>query len=89
MSLGLNVRATESLVAGLLHPEGKAKAEKASKIIDPNVREAQDQLRQRLGLKVTVEDRKGKGRVIIEYASSPQLQSLSLPLRKALQGCGS
>ena len=36
--------------------------------MDPNVREAEDQLRRALGLKVTIEDRKGKGKVIIEYS---------------------
>ena len=35
---------------------------------DPNVREAQDRLQRKLGLKVGIEDKKGKGRVIIEYA---------------------
>ena len=69
VSLGMNVRATESLVAGLLHPESKVKSEKSTKVLDPNVREAQEQLRRRLGLKVTVEDKQGKGRVIIEYGN--------------------
>jgi ParB family chromosome partitioning protein len=32
------------------------------------VREAQDRLQRRLGLKVRIEDKRGKGRVIIEYA---------------------
>ena len=32
------------------------------------MREAQDSLRRRLGLKVTIEDKKGKGKVIIEYS---------------------
>ncbi len=68
LALGLNVRATESLVQGLLHPEGKANTAKTAKSTDPNVRHAQDQLRQRLGLKVTIEDKRGKGRVIIEYS---------------------
>lgn len=68
LALGLNVRATESLVQGLLNPEGRAKADKPAKIVDPNVRHAQDQLRRSLGLKVTIEDKRGKGRVIIEYS---------------------
>jgi ParB family chromosome partitioning protein len=36
--------------------------------VDPNVREAEDLLRRTLGLKVHIEDKKGKGRVIIEYS---------------------
>jgi len=32
------------------------------------VREAEDQLRRALGLKVTIEDKKGRGKVVIEYS---------------------
>jgi ParB family transcriptional regulator, chromosome partitioning protein len=76
ISLGLNVRATESLVAGLLNPEGKVKPEKPAKAVDPNVRDAQEQLRRSLGLKVTIEDKKGKGRVIIEYGGVEDFDSI-------------
>ena len=76
VALGLNVRATESLVQGLLNPEGRVKAEKPLKAVDPNVRDAQEQLRRRLGLKVTIEDKRGKGRVIIEYAGVEDFDSI-------------
>ena len=69
LALHLSVRGTESLVQGLLNPETKVKSiTAAAAVIDPNVREAQDQLRRTLGLKVTIEDKKGKGKVIIEYS---------------------
>ncbi len=70
LTLHLSVRGTESYVAGLLHPENKLGSvqAKAAPVQDPNVREAQDQLRRSLGLKVLIEDKKGRGRVIIEYA---------------------
>ena len=69
LTLHLSVRGTEHYVQGLLHPETKAKAAaKPAEVQDPNVREAQDQLRRSLGLKVTIEDKKGKGRVIIDYS---------------------
>lgn len=68
LALHLSVRSTESYVQGLLHPEMRAKEPKAKPAVDPNVRDAQDQLRRRLGLKVTIEDNKGRGRVILEYA---------------------
>ncbi len=68
LTLNLSVRGTEHYVQGLLHPETRAKAAKPATAQDPNVREAQDQLRRSLGLKVTIEDKKGKGRVIIEYS---------------------
>jgi ParB family transcriptional regulator, chromosome partitioning protein len=69
LTLHLSVRGTEHYIQGLLHPESKAKpAAKPTEAQDPNVREAQDQLRRTLGLKVTIEDKKGKGKVIIEYS---------------------
>jgi ParB family chromosome partitioning protein len=68
LALHLSVRSTESYVQGLLNPESKAKPTKIAEVVDPNVREAQDTLRRRLGLKVTIEDKKGKGKVIIEYS---------------------
>ena len=70
LALSLSVRGTESYVNGLLNPEKKvAKTEVAkAEEQDPNVREAQVQLQRTLGLKVRIEDKKGKGRVIIEYA---------------------
>jgi ParB family chromosome partitioning protein len=68
-ALSLSVRQTENYVQGLLHPEKNAKKEaKPEPVIDPNVREAQEQLQRTLGLKVTIDDHHGKGKVIIEYA---------------------
>jgi ParB family chromosome partitioning protein len=64
----LSVRQTESYVQTLLNPESRVKAKPAPTPQDPNVHEAQDRLQRRLGLKVHIEDKKGKGRVIIEYA---------------------
>jgi ParB family chromosome partitioning protein len=68
LALHLSVRATENYVTGLLHPETKQKTAKPAPAQDPNVREAQDHLRRSLGLKVTIEDKAGKGKVIIEYS---------------------
>jgi ParB family chromosome partitioning protein len=70
LALTLSVRQTESYVQNLLNPEAKEKKadKKESQPEDPNVREAQDRLQRTLGLKVRIEDKKGKGRVIIEYA---------------------
>jgi len=68
MALHLSVRATENFVQTMLHPEEKKKEAKVEPPMDPNVREAQDQLRRSLGLKVQIEDKNGKGKVIIEYS---------------------
>jgi ParB family chromosome partitioning protein len=76
LALHLSVRSTESMVQGLLHPEAKAAAEKPKAAIDPNVREAEDQLRRALGLRVSIEDKKGKGRVIIEYSGIEDFDSI-------------
>lgn len=65
----LSVRQTEAMISEMLNPEQKPKR-KVGEVHaqDANVREAQDQLQRSLGLKVHIEDKKGKGRVIIEYA---------------------
>ncbi len=76
MTLHMSVRGTESYVQGLLNPESKSKVAKIQAVIDPNVRDAQDQLRRSLGLKVTIEDKKGKGKVIIEYANIEDFDNL-------------
>jgi ParB family chromosome partitioning protein len=68
LALNLSVRATDNYVQGLINPEGKQKPAKPEAVVDPNVREAQDELRRRLGLKVTIEDKAGRGKVIIEYS---------------------
>jgi ParB family chromosome partitioning protein len=68
MALSMSVRQTETYVHGLLNPESKAKKEKVEEPVDPNVKEAEGRLRRALGLKVKIEDSKGRGRVIIEYS---------------------
>ncbi|WP_420237924.1 ParB/RepB/Spo0J family partition protein [Telmatobacter bradus] len=69
-ALSLSVRQTESYVQGQLHPEKKlSKQEKPEPQIDPNVKDAQVELQRKLGMKVYIEDKNGRGRVIIEYAN--------------------
>ena len=68
LALHLSVRATENMVQGLLNPEQKKVEEKPKPLADPNVREAEDRLRRALGLRVSIEDKKGKGKVVIEYS---------------------
>lgn len=70
MALSLSVRQTETYVQGLINPEAKQSKpdKKEAQPEDPNVKEAQDMLRRKLGLKVRIEDKKGKGKVIIEYS---------------------
>ncbi len=64
----LSVRQTEDYVHRLLNPEREAKKEaKPDAPVDPNVRDAEERLQRALGLKVHIEDKNGRGRVIIEY----------------------
>jgi ParB family transcriptional regulator, chromosome partitioning protein len=37
--------------------------------VDPNVRSAQREIQETLGLRVKIQDRKGKGKIVIEYAT--------------------
>src|SRR6202046_134612 len=77
LALNLSVRQTENYVQGLINPESKEKKEvKPTQPEDPNVREAQDRLQRTLGLKVHIEDKKGRGRVIIEYSGLEDFDSI-------------
>jgi ParB family transcriptional regulator, chromosome partitioning protein len=77
VDLSLSVRQTEDYVQALLHPEKAAKkAAKPESPIDPNVRAVQERLQQALGLKVHIEDHKGRGKVIIEYAKLEDFDTL-------------
>ena len=75
-ALSMSVRQTESYVQGILHPEKNHSEEKVKEPLDPNVREARDLLQRALGLKVTIEDKKGRGRVIIEYSKLEDFDAL-------------
>ena len=82
LALHLSVRATENFIQGLLNPESRIKQPKPSPPVDPNVREAQDSLRRTLGLKVTIEDKQGKGKVIIEYSGVEDFDAILSALAK-------
>jgi ParB family transcriptional regulator, chromosome partitioning protein len=76
-TLSLSVRQTETYVQGQLDPARNEKKEpKAKPPIDPNVRDAQERLQRSLGLKVTIEDHNGRGKVIIEYARLEDFDAL-------------
>lgn len=50
--------------------------------IDPNVRAAQQEMEQILGLRVQIKDRKGKGKIVIEYGSLEDFDRLLEMLRR-------
>jgi len=75
---GMNMEQVEMLVLrmeGLLDPlpdmPGVKKREKTTgaRWVDPNVRAAQTELERTLGLRVRIRDRKGRGKIVIEYAT--------------------
>jgi len=65
-----SVEQLEDVVFNIRVPiEGQQKPEGRARWVDPNVRAAQRQLEGILGVKVRIRDRKGKGKIVIEYAS--------------------
>ena len=75
---GMTVEQIESLVLrmdGLLDPipgmPGVKKKESSggARWVDPNVRAAQTDLERMLGVRVRIRDRKGKGKIVIEYST--------------------
>ena len=76
VGLALSVRQTETMAQNLLNPERGVKAPRPEPVIDPNVREVKDRLQSALGLKVTIEDHNGRGKVIIEYARLEDFDTL-------------
>ncbi|MGD0858983.1 MAG: ParB/RepB/Spo0J family partition protein [Terracidiphilus sp.] len=77
VDLSLSVRQTETYVQGLMHPDRAAKKDKKlEQPIDPNVRDVQQRLQRALGLKVHIEDRNGRGKIIIEYGRLEDFDAL-------------
>ncbi len=76
-ALSMSVRATETYIKGLLDPERKlGKVEAVAEEIDPNVKAAQQQIQRAVGLRTAIEDKNGKGRVIIEYTCLQDFDTL-------------
>lgn len=65
----LSVRQTEELAARLLQSESEEPPKQKTVVLDPNVREAQRTLERSLGVKVEIQDRRGKGKIILRYGS--------------------
>ena len=78
--LSLSVRQTEKLVTNLIHPPEKVEKQRE---IDPNVKEAERSMRASLGMAVTIQDKHGKGKVVIEYANLEDFDRLMEALVEA------
>ncbi len=70
LAMDMSVRQTEAYVQGAINPEKRAAdiARKTGEPLDANVRAVQLQLERELGLKVRIEDKNGRGRVVIHYS---------------------
>jgi ParB family chromosome partitioning protein len=72
---GLSVRQTEALVRKLL--TGKDQQPSSVKNLDPNIKQLQDDLSQRLGAKVQIQHSdKGKGKLVFSYNSLDELDGI-------------
>jgi ParB family chromosome partitioning protein len=67
VQLSMSVRQVEGSVYNLMHPQPAPP--KAERVLDPNVREAEQQLQRSLGLRVQIQDKNGKGKIVLEYKS--------------------
>ncbi|MFT4823497.1 MAG: ParB family chromosome partitioning protein [Halioglobus sp.] len=71
---GLSVRQTEALVRNILGQKNNAPV---SKVLDPNIRQLQDDLSQRIGAKVQIQHTaKGKGKLVLAYSSLDELDGI-------------
>jgi ParB family chromosome partitioning protein len=75
-ALSLSVRQTENLVQTMLFPDMGQKDAKPEPVVDPNVKEVAERLQRALGLRVRIEDKQGRGRVIIEYGKLEEFDAL-------------
>jgi ParB family chromosome partitioning protein len=67
VQLSMSVRQVEGSVFSLMHPEPAAA--KPERVLDPNVREAEQLLQRSLGMRVQIQDRNGRGKIVLEYKS--------------------
>ena len=71
----LSVRQTEALVKALLKTTDQA----AQAVVDPNIARLSRELSEMLGTQVSIDDKKGRGKIVIQY---PSLDVLDGILRK-------
>jgi len=60
---------------------GQEKKKSGARWVDPNVRAAQTELEGLLGVRVRIRDRKGKGKIVIEYATVDDYERVVVALR--------
>ena len=65
----MSVAQLEELVDQTNVPLVKDEATHRARWVDPNVRAAQTEMERALGMRVRIRDRKGKGKIVIEYST--------------------
>jgi ParB family transcriptional regulator, chromosome partitioning protein len=65
----MSVQQLEELVDHTNVPLVKDETPHRARWVDPNVRAAQTEMERALGMRVRIRDRKGKGKIVIEYAT--------------------
>ena len=73
---GLSVRQTEELVRRLREPRAAKEHTPAAPRLDPDLERVEEDLRQRLGTKVSLSRSRKGGRIVIEYYSDEELGRL-------------
>ncbi|WP_116367794.1 ParB/RepB/Spo0J family partition protein [Parahaliea mediterranea] len=74
---GMSVRQTEALVRSVLAAKNRPASATADQRIDPNIRQLQDDLSQRLGAKVLIQhSAKGRGKLVLSYSSLDELDGI-------------
>jgi ParB family chromosome partitioning protein len=73
---GLSVRQTEELVRRLREPREPKAAAAAPRRLDPDLERVEEELRERLGTKVSLSRSRKGGRIVIEYYSDEELGRL-------------
>lgn len=73
---GLSVRATETLVTRYLSPRPIRRVSEKTTPRDISIRDLEKRLKRHFGTKVNVQDKNGKGKVVINYTSLDELNRL-------------
>lgn len=77
VSRGLSVRQTESLVRNQLAEAEASKTKSAPQQLDPDIKNLQDQLSEKIGVPVVIQHgAKGKGKLVLKYNSLNELDGI-------------
>lgn len=80
---GLNVRQTEQLVRREAEDGGRSRGKRAAPAKSTDVLHLERDMTARLGVRVAIEDRDGRGRLIVEYKTLDQLEDVLERLRRS------